>query len=577
MTDPMTVDAFGNYWFANFGAVMLLGDIHEPYEVMHMAQTGCDWEKECLGSFYIKPNYPGRSSHVCNGGFLVTDGSRNRGVGRLMGEGYLDYAPKLVRSFQAPMLRYKHTDIHQGYTYSVFNLVYETNTPSCRIWDALGFKRIGRVKGCGNLKSYPNQLIDAIIYGRDLGTDDTDLVSEERFERIKFYLKHGRYPDGADRAEKSRLRSASTHYKLIPATETEPEKLVLKGKEVISDPQRQYDVAWRVHSEHHGGINKTTATITERYHWVRIKDTVTQVIKNCAHCKEAPQRALAPYGRREPNAKKTTIPPFDREFSVPPGEKSLWAHGFTADGAPIMDRQPTTPGAQDDLPESQTYQEPDTTAADATFGALMATADSIMPTFPEFPHDENSVPVDPEIMNGGSDTPTNFHQLEQEVRRLQRTQVFGASLFEPKDVQAHMSDIPQQSIEAPQSTSGRRTSRRTTIDMQLTTSPRSSRRNSIQSQQRRMPPQQQPQPRDQELQDGIYVSSATDETVQDMRALAHDDKGSASAPGSKRKQPQDELIGSAELRRVTRRLAANNTPQAGHVSEDAWRRQLNSG
>jgi hypothetical protein len=96
MIDPMTIDDFGNYWFANFGAVMLLGDIHEPYEVMALAQQGCDWEKECLGSFYVKPNYPGRSSHVCNGGFLVTDGSRNRGVGRLMGEGYLDYAPKLV-------------------------------------------------------------------------------------------------------------------------------------------------------------------------------------------------------------------------------------------------------------------------------------------------------------------------------------------------------------------------------------------------------------------------------------------------------------------------------------------------
>ena len=96
MTNPMTADAFGNYWFANFGAVMLLGEIRNPIEVLGMAQAGCDWEKQCLGSFYIKPNYPGRSSHVCNGGFLVTDGSRNRGVGRLMGEGYLDYAPKLV-------------------------------------------------------------------------------------------------------------------------------------------------------------------------------------------------------------------------------------------------------------------------------------------------------------------------------------------------------------------------------------------------------------------------------------------------------------------------------------------------
>ena len=41
----------------------------------------------------------------------------------------------------------------------------------------LGFKRIGRVKGCGNLKSYPDELIDAIIYGRDLGPDGEDYVS----------------------------------------------------------------------------------------------------------------------------------------------------------------------------------------------------------------------------------------------------------------------------------------------------------------------------------------------------------------------------------------------------------------
>ncbi|KIW02934.1 uncharacterized protein PV09_05980 [Verruconis gallopava] len=558
MTDPMTVDAFGNYWFANFGAVMLLGDIHEPYEVMQMAQRGCDWEKECLGSFYIKPNYPGRSSHVCNGGFLVTDGSRNRGVGRLMGEGYLDYAPKL------------------GYTYSVFNLVYETNTPSCRIWDALGFKRIGRVKGCGNLKSYPGQLIDAIIFGRDLGVDDTDLVSEERFERIKFYLKHGRYPDGADRAEKSRLRSASTHYKLIPATDTEPEKLVLKGKEVISDPQRQYDVAWRIHSEHHGGINKTTATITERYHWVRIKDTVTQVIKNCAHCKEAPQRAIAPYGRREPNPKKTTIPPFDREFSVPPGEKSLWAHGYNADGQPISERQPATPGAQDNSPEVQEFQEQDNTAADATFGTLMTTADSIMPMFPEFPQDDNGVPVDPEIMNGNADTPTNFHQLEQEVRRMQRTQVFGSSLFEPKETAVSLSHTPHQSVEGAQAAARRRASVRAGSDAPSATSPHSSGRASTQPQQRRMPSQQQSQSREPTVQEAIYVSSAGPEIREEPQTHSQD-KSLIPTPGPKRKQQHDDLIGNAELRRVTRRIGTSSTPQAGHVSEDAWRRQLNSG
>ncbi len=173
----------------------------------------------------------------------------------------------------------------QGYTYSVFNLVYETNVASCRIWDALGFKRIGRVKGCGNLKSYPNELVDAIIYGRDLAQDD-EFVSEERFDKIRFYLKNGKYPNGADRAEKSRLRSAATHYKLTPADDNTPEKLWLKGKEVIPDPQQQYEIAREVHHKSHGGINKTTAAIAELYHWVRIKETVSQVIRNCPECSE---------------------------------------------------------------------------------------------------------------------------------------------------------------------------------------------------------------------------------------------------------------------------------------------------
>jgi hypothetical protein len=128
-------------------------------------------------------------------------------------------------------------------------------------------------------------MVDAIIYGRDLGQED-DFVSEERFDKIRFYLKNGKYPNGADRAEKSRLRSAATHYKLTPATDDDPEKLWLKGKEVIADPQKQYEIARDLHHKSHGGINKTTASIAELYHWVRIKETVSQVIRNCPECSE---------------------------------------------------------------------------------------------------------------------------------------------------------------------------------------------------------------------------------------------------------------------------------------------------
>ncbi|KAF2086239.1 zf-H2C2-domain-containing protein, partial [Saccharata proteae CBS 121410] len=270
--NTMSLETFGPYWFANFGAVMLLGDVQSQDQVRQMAEEGRDWEKMCLGSFYIKPNYPGRSSHVCNGGFLVTDAARNRGVGRLMGEAYLKWAPAL------------------GYTYSVFNLVYETNVASCRIWDALGFKRIGRVPGCGNLKSQPEgQYVDAIIYGRNLEVPEEDAAAEERFEKIKYYLKEGKYPGTADRAEKSRLRSAAGHYSLILGNrpDGEDDKLMLKGKEVIADPRRQYEIARSIHRPQHGGINRTTAAISDKYHWVRIKETVSQVIRNCTECKEA--------------------------------------------------------------------------------------------------------------------------------------------------------------------------------------------------------------------------------------------------------------------------------------------------
>ncbi|KAF2630195.1 hypothetical protein BU25DRAFT_408770 [Macroventuria anomochaeta] len=358
MVEPLPLENFGPYWFGVFGAIMLLGEIQDGRELHEMARRGCDWERECLGSFYIKPNYPGRSSHVCNGGFLVTDASRNRGVGRLMGETYLDWAPKL------------------GYTYSVFNLVYETNLASCRIWDALGFKRIGRVKGCGNLKSYPGELVDAIIYGRDLGRDD-DFVSEERFDKIRFYLKNGKYPNGADRAEKSRLRSAATHYKLTPATDDEPEKLWLKGKEVISDAQRQYEIARDVHNKSHGGINKTTAAIAELYHWVRIKETVSQVIRNCPECSEmnkglSAMRANHSRSSQPSNGQQRYSPPANDQHISPPAITHFSQHQAT-------DRA-DSPSYQLQLEAQQQHPQ--------------------QPTYPPSSNDRYDMPLDPALMQG---------------------------------------------------------------------------------------------------------------------------------------------------------------------------------
>lgn len=71
--------------------------------------------------------------------------------------------------------------IIQGYVYSVFNLVYESNVASCKIWDSMGFDRIGRVPACGNLKGH-DRLVDAIQYGRHLVPKEE---AEKRFAGVR--------------------------------------------------------------------------------------------------------------------------------------------------------------------------------------------------------------------------------------------------------------------------------------------------------------------------------------------------------------------------------------------------------
>jgi Acetyltransferases len=266
----LRIEEFENYWFGTFAAVMVLGD--SP-----VLEGARQWEKECLGTFLIKANYPGRCAHICTANFLVNAGIRGKGIGRTLTDCFLQWAPRL------------------GYTYSIFNLVFETNVAARRIWESLNFKRIGRVKSAGILKGH-DQAVDAIIYGRELINTSDPAVGAYRFDKIKFYLETGRYPAMADRQEKSRLRSSASHYRL------ESGKLMLKGREVVSDPVRQLQICSEIHLSNHGGINKTTSIVTEKYHWTRIKDTVATAIKNCAECRDPTREA--PIIKRNPLPKK---------------------------------------------------------------------------------------------------------------------------------------------------------------------------------------------------------------------------------------------------------------------------------
>lgn len=63
----MTLDEFKNYFFGAstiIGVLSPAGTDPATVQTLEDAHAGRDW-KECIGGcYYIKPNYPGRSSHV---------------------------------------------------------------------------------------------------------------------------------------------------------------------------------------------------------------------------------------------------------------------------------------------------------------------------------------------------------------------------------------------------------------------------------------------------------------------------------------------------------------------------------
>jgi RimJ/RimL family protein N-acetyltransferase len=89
---------------------------------------------ELVGVFYVKPNFPGRSDHVCNGGFVVAPEARQRGVGRAMANLFF----RISRD-----LRYRAV---------LFNLVFADNVASLALWKSVGMERIGTVPAVARMR-----------------------------------------------------------------------------------------------------------------------------------------------------------------------------------------------------------------------------------------------------------------------------------------------------------------------------------------------------------------------------------------------------------------------------------------
>lgn len=91
MDNTMTVDQYANYWFGGFVGIALKGKLDTL-----PAEGEVEFATETCGTFYIKPNYPGRCCHVANGGFMTCNSKRGTGVGKLMGEAYIEWAANLA-------------------------------------------------------------------------------------------------------------------------------------------------------------------------------------------------------------------------------------------------------------------------------------------------------------------------------------------------------------------------------------------------------------------------------------------------------------------------------------------------
>jgi ribosomal protein S18 acetylase RimI-like enzyme len=84
-------------------------------------------ESRILGTYILKPNYPGRGSHVANASYMVHPAAQGLGVGTTMAAHSLVEARRL------------------GFKAMQFNLVVSTNTAAIHLWQKLGFYIIGSI------------------------------------------------------------------------------------------------------------------------------------------------------------------------------------------------------------------------------------------------------------------------------------------------------------------------------------------------------------------------------------------------------------------------------------------------
>lgn len=101
-----------------------------------------------LGTYYLRPNQPGRGSHVANGGYMVAEAARGRGLAEAMCRHSVATAAAL------------------GYRAMQFNYVVSTNAAAVRAWVRCGFETVATLPGA--FRHPTLGLVDVLVMWRDL-------------------------------------------------------------------------------------------------------------------------------------------------------------------------------------------------------------------------------------------------------------------------------------------------------------------------------------------------------------------------------------------------------------------------
>lgn len=122
----------------------------DPPAVAFVAEEGGVF----LGTYYLRPNQPGRGRHVANGGYMVAEAARGRGLASGLCAHSIETATRL------------------GYRAMQFNYVVSTNVAAVRTWRKHGFRVAATLPGAFRHETLG--YVDVYVMWRELSEPVTE-------------------------------------------------------------------------------------------------------------------------------------------------------------------------------------------------------------------------------------------------------------------------------------------------------------------------------------------------------------------------------------------------------------------